>query len=136
MKPTFVCILTAAVLALPICATAQGRTGFKVNVLVTNSVTNAPDRELSIASVEVAPGGTSGLHTHPGEEYGTVVEGSLMVKIGDADFKPLRAGETFSAPMGTPMEVKNISDQPTKFLNVLIIEKGKPRGTPVHAINH
>jgi quercetin dioxygenase-like cupin family protein len=78
-------------------------------------------------SVELAPGSSSGLHTHPGDEFGTVLEGIVMVKIGREDFKPVSAGQTFSAKQGTPMEVKNTSNQTAKVINILINEKGKPR---------
>ena len=55
-----------------------------------------------------------------------------MVKVGDGDFKPVTVGQTFAAPPDTPMEVKNTSAKPTKFINVLILEKGKPRATLVN----
>jgi len=110
-------------------APAAERKGINVTRLVTKDVTGAPGRELSILVIELAPGGSSGLHTHPGDEYGTVTEGTVMVKIGDADFKPVTVGQTFSAPPNTPMEVMNTSTQPAKFHNVLILEKGKPSAT-------
>jgi quercetin dioxygenase-like cupin family protein len=111
-------------------AQPQGATGVKATVLKTAPVAGLPNREFILLSLEVAPGGGSGLHTHPGDEYGAVVEGTLMVKIGDKDFVPVSAGESFSAPEGTPMEVKNTSTQTVRVINVLINEKGKPRSTP------
>jgi quercetin dioxygenase-like cupin family protein len=113
-------------------ASAAERQGINVVRVVTNKdVTGAPGRELTILVIDLVPGGSSGLHTHPGDEYGTVMEGTLMVKIGDADFKPMTVGQTFSAPPNTPMEVMNTSGQPAKFYNVLILEKGKPTSSPV-----
>jgi quercetin dioxygenase-like cupin family protein len=125
-------LLPASMLMLSMSyANAQQRQGIKSVPLVTKPVTGAPDKEMSILSIELAPGGASGLHTHPGDEHGTVVEGTLMVKIGDADFTAVSVGQTFSAPPDTPMEIKNTSAQPVKVINVLILEKGKPRSTPV-----
>ena len=113
-------------------ASAADRQGINVVRLVDKKeVTGAPNRELTILVIELAPGGSSGLHTHPGDEYGTVTEGSLMVRIGDAAFKPVTVGQTFSAPPDTPMEVMNQSAHPAKFYNVLILEKGKPSASPV-----
>ena len=122
-----------ALLALAATASAQpqGSKGVKPTVLRTAPVPDAPNREFILISMEVAPGGGSGLHTHPGDEYGTVIEGTLMVKIGDKDFVPVSAGETFSAPEGTPMEIRNDSKQTVRVINVLINQKGKPRSTPV-----
>lgn len=86
-----------------------------------------------LLAIDLEPGGDSGLHTHPGDEFGTVIEGTLMVKIGkDGEFNPVTVGQTFSAPNGTPMEIRNTSDKPTKVINVLVLEKGKPRFSPVH----
>ena len=113
-------------------AWAAERQGINVVRLVTNKdVTGAPGRELTTLLIDLVPGGSSGLHTHPGDEYGTVLEGTLMVKVGDGDFKPFTVGQTFSAPANTPMEVMNTSSQPARFHNVLITEKGKPTSSPV-----
>ena len=113
-------------------AQPQGAKGVKATVLTTLPVTGLPDKEMIMIAMEVAPGGGSGLHTHPGDEYGTVLEGTLMVKIGKADFREVNAGQTFSAPEGTPMEVKNTGKQTARVINVLINKKGAPRSTPVH----
>lgn len=67
---------------------------------------------------------SSSLHTHSGDEFGTVIEGVLMVKIGDADWKARSAGQSFNVPNGTPMEIKNTGNQVTRVMSVLIIEKG------------
>jgi quercetin dioxygenase-like cupin family protein len=107
--------------------------GPKATVLTTQPVTGLPDKEFLMITAELAPGASSGLHTHPGDEFGIVIEGTLMVKIGTGDFKPVSAGQTFNAPQGTPMEIKNTSNQTIKVINVLINEKGKPRSTPVHS---
>lgn len=113
-------------------ASAAERQGINIVRLVDKKeVTGAPGREVTILLIELVPGGSSGLHTHPGDEYGTVTEGTLMVKIGDADFKPMTVGQTFSAPPYVQMEVMNSSAQPGKFFNVLILEKGKPAASPV-----
>ena len=126
-------LLTISIVVLSISfAPAAERQGINVVTLVNGKdVTGAPGREVTVLLIDLAPGGSSGLHTHPGDEYGTVTEGTLMVKIGTDDFKPMTVGQTFSAPPNTPMEVMNTSAQPAKFYNVLILEKGKPRALPV-----
>lgn len=125
-----------AMLALPVAASAQQPApAIKATVLATQPVAGLPDRELLIIAAELPPGATSGLHTHPGDENGTVIEGTVMVKVGTEDFKSVSAGQTFSAKEGTPMEIKNAGTQPAKVINVLINQKGKPRSTPVHT-NH
>jgi quercetin dioxygenase-like cupin family protein len=125
-------LLPASIVALSISfAPAQQRQGIKSVPLVTKNVTGVPDKEMTILAIDLAPGGASGLHTHPGDEHGTVIEGTLMVKIGDADYKPVTVGQTFSVSPNTPMGIMNTSAQPTKVIGVLIVEKGKPYSTPV-----
>jgi quercetin dioxygenase-like cupin family protein len=113
-------------------ALAQQRQGIKTVPLITKPVTGAADKEMTILSIELEPGGASGLHTHPGDEHGTVVEGTLMVKVGNGEYTPVAVGQTFSSPPNTPMEIRNNTDKPVRVINVLILEKGKPRTTPVH----
>ena len=125
-------VFPATIVALSMSyASAQQRQGIKSVPLVTKPVTGVPDKEMSILSIEIQPGGASGLHTHPGDEHGTVVEGTLMVKVGNADYTPVEVGQTFSAPPNTPMGIMNKTDKPVRVINVLILEKGKPPSTPV-----
>ena len=125
-------LLPASIVALSISfAPAQQRQGIKSVPLVTKDVTGVPGKEMVILAIDLAPGGASGLHTHPGDEHGTVIEGALLVKIGDADYKPVSVGQTFSVSPNTPMGIMNTGAQPTKVIGVLVVEKGKPYSTPV-----
>lgn len=125
-------VVLACVLGLSVtAATAQEHQGIKSTPLLKKPVTGVPDKEMTILSIELQPGGASGLHTHPGDEHGTVIEGTLMVKVGDGDYKPVAVGETFTAPPNTPMGIQNTTDKVTRVINVLILEKGKPAFTPV-----
>lgn len=129
-----IAFIPAAALALSIATTsAQERKGIESVPLGTHPITGLQDKEMLMLHITLQPGGGSGLHTHPGDEYGTVIEGNVMVRIGrDGEFKPVTVGQTFSAPPNTPMEIRNTSDKPTKIINVFVIEKGKPRFTPAH----
>ena len=112
-------------------APAQQRTGAKSTVLITKDVTGVPNREFRMLAVEFEAGGASGLHKHPGDESGTVIQGSVMVRIGDADYKAFTAGQTYSVPPLTPMDVKNTGTETAKVIAILIIEKGKPASEAV-----
>ena len=130
-------LLVAAALVLSTSlAHAQERKGIKSTQLTVKPVTGVPDKELVLLSIELEPGGASGLHTHPGDEHGTVIEGELMVKVGNADYVPVKAGQTFYAPPNTPMGIMNKGNTPVKVINALVVEKGKPYSTPVHSPDH
>lgn len=61
-----------------------------------------PDTVIRIATIEFDPRGVVDAHCHHGPEYGTVTEGTLMVKIGDSDYQPLETGKMFTVSARTP----------------------------------
>lgn len=91
---------------------------------------SVPGREAVIASVEIAPGGTAGRHTHPGEEisYVTAGEGEILME-GKPPLK-VKAGDGFIVPAGTRHDARNTGTQPMRLVAVYVVEKGKPLATP------
>jgi quercetin dioxygenase-like cupin family protein len=72
-----------------------------------------------------------GKHTHPGEEIGYVVEGSLELIIEGQPARTLKAGEGFVVPASTVHEGKAVGSGKTVVLATYVIEKGKPVATMV-----
>jgi quercetin dioxygenase-like cupin family protein len=102
--------------------------GLKATVLVTETqVTGAPDKVFVLLTAEFAPGSTTRRHLHPGDEYGTVVEGTIVTQQVGGEWKTVTAGESYYVPAWVVHETKNITDKPAKTYNAFIIEKGKPR---------
>ncbi len=87
-------------------------------------------REYVQARAEFPAMGTTGRHTHPGEEITFVLEGSIKLEVeGDAP-KMLKAGEVFMIPAG---KIHNATAQGAvgaKAIAVYVVEKGKPLTTP------
>jgi quercetin dioxygenase-like cupin family protein len=105
--------------------------GLKTTVLVTETqVTGVPDKVFVLLTAEFAPGGTTRRHTHPGDEYGTVVEGAIVTQQAGGEWKTVTAGESYYVPAWVVHETKNITDKPARTYNAFIIEKGKPRVIP------
>jgi quercetin dioxygenase-like cupin family protein len=90
-----------------------------------------PGREVVVARVEFVPGGAIGKHTHPGEEIGYVVEGSLELLVEGQPAKTVKAGEGFVVPAGTVHEGKAVGSGKAVVLATYVIEKGKPVATMV-----
>jgi quercetin dioxygenase-like cupin family protein len=89
-----------------------------------------PGREAVQAIATIQAGAESGRHTHPGEEFGYVLEGTITIELqGKAVTK--KAGEGFIIPPGTVHNAKNASSAPAKVLATYIVEKGKPVASPV-----
>src|SRR5947207_15762981 len=87
---------------------------------------SVPDRHAVQALAEFVPGGAAGKHTHPGEELGYVVEGTLELLIDGQPPRTVKAGESFFVPAGVVHDGKNVGSGPAKVLATYIVEKGKP----------
>ena len=95
------------------------------------------DQEMSISDrhavqvlAEFVPGGAAGKHTHPGEELGYVLEGTLQLDVTGQPPRTLKAGDAFFIPANTVHDGKNVGSGPAKVLATYIVEKGKPVASP------
>jgi quercetin dioxygenase-like cupin family protein len=133
-RPMRVPTITIAALALAGMFANVGaqQAGFRRVVLQQGNL-SVPGREVVTAVAEFQPGATVGRHTHPGEEAGYVLEGTLVL---EQDGKPpvtLGAGRTFLIPAGTPHNATNQGSGMARVLATYIVQKGKPLATPVPA---
>jgi len=99
--------------------------------LVQDQDLSIADRHAVQALAEFIPGGAAGKHTHPGEELGYVVEGTLELLIEGQPPRVVKAGEAFFVPAGVVHDGRNVGSGPAKVLATYIVEKGKPVATPV-----
>lgn len=95
----------------------------------------APGREVVMSLVEFAPGLTAGRHTHPGEELGYVLEGTLVLEVEGRPPVTLKAGDAYFVEAGKIHDGKNTGGAPGRAVTVHIVEKGKPLAAPETAIN-
>lgn len=121
-------LIAAAVGGLATVLYAQ-QPGFTRKLLQDHDIT-APDRHVVQALAEFVPGGVAGKHTHPGEEFGYVVEGTLQLEITGQPPRTIKAGESFYVPAGVVHDGKNIGSGPAKVLATYVVEKGKPVASP------
>jgi quercetin dioxygenase-like cupin family protein len=103
--------------------------GFKRAVLQKQELT-AQGRDAVVALAEFIPGGVAGRHTHPGEELGYVVEGTLVLEVDGRAPQTLKAGDVFFVEAGRVHDGKNTGSTPAKVLATYIVERGKPVATP------
>jgi quercetin dioxygenase-like cupin family protein len=92
---------------------------------------SAKDREAVVARAEFAPGAAAGKHTHPGEELGYILEGTLLLEVDGRPPVTLKAGDVFFVEAGKPHDGKNTGSGPAKVLATYVVEKGKPVASPV-----
>ena len=103
---------------------------YKVTPLLKSSVSGDASREALMISVEWPANTTTGRHTHPGDEYATVLEGELLTRADGGEWRTIAAGQAYHQPAGIVHETKT-GDKPARSIGVLVVEKGKPLVAPV-----
>ena len=126
MKTT-IQVITTLVLSIGSMVSAQ-QTGFKRTVLQQADI-SAPGREVVSAVAEFQPGASVGRHTHPGEEAGYILEGTVVVELDGKPAMTLGPGKTFFIPAGTIHNATNKGSATARVLATYIVEKGKPLAT-------
>jgi quercetin dioxygenase-like cupin family protein len=86
--------------------------------------------ELILGIAEIAPGGSTGRHTHFGIETGYALSGTSSMEIDGEPARVMRAGESYVIPAGKVHDAKVVGPEPAKVLAVYVVEKGKPLATP------
>jgi len=116
-------VLVASLLASFVFAQAQG---FSAKPLLRTNLTGDDEKEVIIGTADFARRGTTGRHTHPGDEYGVVLQGTVEI-FADGQ-APLRvnAGEAFHNVKGIIHETKNVGDDTARLASTFVLDKGKP----------
>ena len=85
----------------------------------------------TIVRVELTPGGATPLHSHPGQEYVYVLEGSIAIEPRGGMPVRLEAGQVRVNPAGEVHLVRNLSpDASARVLVVALIPAGAPAVLP------
>jgi quercetin dioxygenase-like cupin family protein len=92
---------------------------------------STPGREVVQALVEIPGGFRPGRHTHPGEEVGYVLDGTLMLWVEGRPTITIKVGDSFFVEAGRPHETANEGTSMARILATYTVEKGKPLATPV-----
>jgi len=122
-------ILIALSCLAPFHAHAQA-VGIKAKPLLRTSVSGDEHKEALVLSIEFAPGATTGRHTHYGDEYATVLEGSLEIVSDGQAPRRINAGEAYHNERGVVHETKNTGNVPARIISVFVVDKGKKLSTP------
>jgi quercetin dioxygenase-like cupin family protein len=93
---------------------------------VQRSASSIPGREIVQVLTEIPAGVESGWHTHPGEEVGYIVAGTVQMMIKDRSTLTLHAGDGFLIPPGTPHNALDVGPETGRMLSTYIVEIGQP----------
>ncbi len=105
--------------------------GITAKPLLRTSLSGDEGKETFLLAVEIAPGATTGRHKHPGDEYATVLQGTLELRVEGRDVRRVSAGEAYHNARDVIHETRNVGDAPARLAIVFVIEKGKPITEPV-----
>jgi quercetin dioxygenase-like cupin family protein len=91
-----------------------------------------PGKEIVIGSAMLPAGSAIGYHTHPGDEAGYVLKGTLILKTRGQPDRVLKAGDSFFNPRGAVHSVAAApGDEGATAVSAWIVDKGQPLATPV-----
>jgi quercetin dioxygenase-like cupin family protein len=85
-----------------------------------------PGREIVQVLTEIPVGVESGWHTHPGEEVGYIVAGTVEMAIHGRPTLTLHAGDGFLIPPRTPHNARDLGPGTGHMLSTYIVEAGQP----------
>jgi quercetin dioxygenase-like cupin family protein len=122
-------LVVAAALSLT-AAAQEAKPQIERNILERHDQANVPGKEVVLGTVTLPPEGVVGFHTHPGDEAGYIVKGSLIWKVRGQPDKTLKAGDSFFNPRGSVHSVVGGPTGATAF-STWIVDKGKPMAEPV-----
>ena len=126
-------LLCAMLLALPVFASTLANaqaTGITGKPLLRSTVSGDESKESIIRTVEFAAGASTGRHSHPGDEYATVLEGTLEVRLEGQEPHRVPAGQSYHNPRGVIHETRNVGDVTARTVATFIVDKGKPLTAP------
>jgi quercetin dioxygenase-like cupin family protein len=94
-----------------------------------HSESSIPGREIVQVLTEIPPGVESGWHTHPGEEVGYILAGTVKMMIQGQLTLTLHAGDPFLMPPRVPHNALDIGPESGMMLSTYIVEVGQPLAT-------
>ncbi len=122
---TYAVIVVLALSALAPFVFAQAR-GFSPRLLLRTNLTGDDKKEVIVGIADFARRATTGRHTHPGDEYGVVLEGALEIRADGRAPIRVRAGEAFHNIRGVIHETQNVGDGIARVASTFVLDRGKP----------
>lgn len=132
LKQCLLCTASALTLfgALPAAAQVPGIVG---KPLLKVPLSGDDTKATTILSVEFAPGAVLPRHTHPGDEYATLLEGTLELHVAGQEPRRVSAGQAYHNPRGQIHETRNVGDGFARVVITFVLSKDQPLSTPAPA---
>ena len=124
----------ALVLSLSLAGSLLPAQTDSVKTLMSQDLSGVPGREVSMITVDYAPGASTPAHTHHAQALVYVLEGSIVMQAKGKEPVTLTKGQTWSeGPDDVHLVIRNASDSaPAKYLVFMVKDKGAPILTPIN----
>jgi quercetin dioxygenase-like cupin family protein len=96
---------------------------------IQRSASSIPGRIIVQVRTEIPAGVASGWHTHPGEEVGYIVAGTVQMEIRHQPTLTLQPGDGFLIPPRTPHNALDLGPETGQMLSTYLVESGEPIAT-------
>jgi quercetin dioxygenase-like cupin family protein len=122
---------SAAIIAFSLNATADAPPGQPVRTtLERHDQSGVPGKEIVLGTAVLPPATAIGFHTHPGDEAGYVLKGTLILKVQGKPDRVLKAGDGFFSPRGAVHSVIAApGGEGGTAISTWIVDKGQPLAT-------
>jgi quercetin dioxygenase-like cupin family protein len=110
-------------------AAADGLAATLRRTEVQRGSSSIPGREIVQVLTEIPVGVESGWHTHPGEEVGYILTGTVEMSIEDRGTRTLHAGDGFLIPARTRHNARDLGPGTGRMLSTYVVEIGQPLAT-------
>jgi quercetin dioxygenase-like cupin family protein len=133
LRARFLPPMKACALFLFTISVARADVPARITELRTQALVGAPGKEVTMITVEYAPGAADPVHRHDASAFIYVLEGSIVMAMQGDKEVTLHPGDTFyEEPHGVHLVGRNASDKvPAKFVVFLVKDEGKPYFIPV-----
>jgi quercetin dioxygenase-like cupin family protein len=116
-----------AALISPVLIAQVTAPGFVTKPMLVSPISGVEDKEIAMINVSMEPGASSPRHTHPGDCYGAIIEGTVELVVEGQQPRRFSAGEAWHNPRGPVHYFRNVGSSPARLVNTLVVDKGKPR---------
>jgi quercetin dioxygenase-like cupin family protein len=93
---------------------------------VQRADSSIPGRIIVQVLTEIPEGVESGWHTHPGEEVGYIMAGTVEMRIQHRDALLLHTGDGFLIPPDTPHNARDLAPGTGRMLSTYIVSPDRP----------
>ncbi len=126
MKKVFLIVLCIVIAGFLSANTNSQAPNYTAKRLLQTALSDDTTKEGSLFLVEFPPGAINDKHSHPGDEFAYVLEGTFEVRIEGRETKRFSTGDVFYTPRDVFHVNRNVGSTPGRLVITFITDKGKP----------